>query len=363
MEKVRKIIHIDMDAFFAAVEMRDNPKLRGKPVVVGGDPQSRGVVSTCSYQARKFGIHSAMSAAMAYRLCPHAIFVRPRFAAYKEASEQILDIFFQYTDLVEPMSLDEAYLDVTSSANPSATKIAKQIKQDIYAKTKLTASAGVSFNKFLAKIASDMKKPDGLVVIPPSKAAKILQELPIGKFHGIGQATQQKMQRLGINNGKDLLQWQLPDLIRHFGKMGNYFYNVVRGIDNRPVKTERVRKSIGKENTFSYDLEELVEMNKYLKSCSKQIAEKMKQLEVKAKTVTLKIKYADFTINTRSVSFTHTVDSANLLYSTTKNLLQQHLNSTKKVRLLGISVSNLVWKNRTEQLILPFYEKYSLTDS
>jgi DNA polymerase-4 len=352
-----------MDAFFAAVEMRDNPELRGKPVVVGGDPQSRGVVSTCSYQARKFGIHSAMSAAMAYRLCPHAIFVRPRFAAYKKASEQILNIFFQYTDLVEPMSLDEAYLDVTASAQPSATKIARQIKKDIFAKTKLTASAGISFNKFLAKIASEMKKPNGLVVIPPGKSAKILADLPIGKFHGIGKATQHKMQRLGINYGKDLLEWELPALIRHFGKAGNYFYNVVRGQDNRAVKTERIRKSIGKENTFSYDLEDLQEMNKYLKSCTTEIAEKMKRLQVKAKTLTLKIKYADFTINTRSISFGHKVDSAQFLFPTAKNLLQQHLSPHQKVRLLGLSVSNLVWKNKTEQLILPFYEKYSLTDT
>lgn len=351
-----------MDAFFAAVEIRDNPKLRGKPVVVGGDPKRRGVVSTCSYQARKFGIHSAMSAAMAYRLCPQAVFVRPRFNAYKEASQQILDIFFNYTELVEPMSLDEAYLDVTKN-NHYATDIAKEIKAEIYRKTKLTASAGVSFNKFLAKIASDMKKPDGLVVITPPKAQKILKELPIGKFHGIGQATKTKMQSLGIEYGKDLLKWELPALIRYFGKAGNYFYNVVRGIDNRPVKPNRIRKSIGKENTFAYDLEDITEMNKYLRICSGEIATRLKIKKVKAKTITVKIKYADFKIQTRSISFNHNFHTQDFIFSTSKKILNQHLKPQRKVRLLGISVSNLVWKNKSEQLILPFFKKYSLTDS
>ncbi len=234
----RKIIHVDMDAFFAAVEQRDNPELRGKPVIVGGRPGGRGVVSTCSYEARKFGVHSAMPTNEAYRLCPHGIFVNANFAAYKEASEIVRNIFFDYTDLVEPLSLDEAFLDVTENhkGNPSATLIAKEIRARIFEETQLTASAGVAPNKFIAKVASDFNKPDGLTIITPEKMEAFLEELDIKKFFGVGKATQKKMHALGIKTGADLKKWTEIDLVKAFGKSGRYYYKIVRGIDNREVK-------------------------------------------------------------------------------------------------------------------------------
>ena len=252
----RKIIHIDMDAFYASVEQRDNPEYRNKPLIVGGKPNSRGVVAACSYEARKFGIHSAMPCSQAYRLCPSAIFVRPRFEAYREVSSQIREIFWQYASEVEPLSLDEAYLDVTYTAEykGSATLIAKAIKREILKETNLIASAGVSYNKFLAKIASDMDKPDGLYVIKPEQGEDFVANLPIGKFFGIGPATEKKMKKAGINNGKDLRAWPLEKLIKTFGKTGNYYYNIARAIDHRPVRSKRIRKSLGKETTFSNDI-------------------------------------------------------------------------------------------------------------
>ena len=245
--RLRKIIHIDMDAFYASVEQRDFPEYRGKPVVVGGDPNSRSVVSTASYEARKFGIHSAMPTSKAKRLCPHAIFVFPRFSAYKTVSRQINEIFHEFTDLVEPLSLDEAYLDVTENKKgvASATQIAKEIKKRIFEVTELTASAGVAAIKFIAKIASGMNKPNGLTVITPNEAEKFLEELPIGKFYGIGEATEKKMLSLGIKTGKDLKQFTQSELIRHFGKSGSFYYNIVRGDDFREVEPYRTRKSIG----------------------------------------------------------------------------------------------------------------------
>ncbi|MEX2455980.1 MAG: DNA polymerase IV, partial [Balneolaceae bacterium] len=234
----RKIIHIDMDAFFASVEQRDFPQYRGKPLLVGGSPQGRGVIAAASYEARKFGIHSAMPASKAVRLCPSAIFVKPRFDVYKEVSQQIRAIFLDYTDLVEPLSLDEAYLDVTENHKgiPSATLIAREIKKRIKEETGLTASAGISENKFLAKIASDMDKPDGIYLISPERAEAFIEDLPIGKFHGVGKATQEKMERLGIHTGKDLKTWNEVNLVKHFGKSGHHYYRIARGIDNRIVK-------------------------------------------------------------------------------------------------------------------------------
>ena len=252
----RKIIHIDMDAFFASVEQRDFPELQGKPVIVGGQPHSRGVVAACSYEARKFGIHSAMPSSQAFRLCPDAVFVKPRFDAYRQASSIIREIFYSFTDLVEPPSLDEAYLDVShcTKHNGSATLIAQNIVTIIQQQTSLTASAGISYNKFLAKIASDINKPNGLYLITPKQGEAFIENLPIRKFHGIGKATEAKMTKLGIRNGKELKQASLQCLREYFGKAGLHYYQIARGIDPRPVKTNRPNKSIGIETTFEQDI-------------------------------------------------------------------------------------------------------------
>jgi len=342
-QPIRKIIHIDMDAFFAAVEVRDNPEYRGKPLIVGGDPNSRGVVATCSYEARKYGIHSAMASAVAYRLCPHAIFVHGRHEVYSRISKQIRRIFEDYSQLVEPVSIDEAYLDVTYNKKgmKSATLIAKDIKKRIFQKIGLTASAGVSYNMFLAKIASDMDKPDGLVVIPPDKAKEVLEGLPIGKFYGIGKVTEKKMQILGILNGKDLKEQTLGELIRHFGKAGKYYYYIVRGIDKREVTSERNIKSIGNENTFATDIDDMHEMKEYLAKCAEKIEERLKEHNVAGRTITLKIKYPDFFQATRSKKILKPTQDKDIIISTINSLLEEILVKKCSVRLLGISISNL----------------------
>ncbi|MCK4708892.1 MAG: DNA polymerase IV, partial [Gammaproteobacteria bacterium] len=257
MAQQKKIIHVDMDAFFAAVEQRDFPEYKGKPLIVGGNPEKRGVVATCSYEARKFGIHSAMASSTAYRLCPQAIIVKPRFEAYREVSNIIRSIFHQYTNLVEPLSLDEAYLDVSESSqfDGSASLIAKDIKQKIFEQTQLTASAGVSYNKFLAKVASDMNKPDGLTLIRPEQGEEFVAALAIGKFYGVGKATEAKMKSLGINAGADLKKLSLSECQQTFGKAGSYYYNICRGVDEREVVKQRERKSLGSETTFEKDLD------------------------------------------------------------------------------------------------------------
>ena len=342
-QPIRKIIHIDMDAFFAAVEVRDNPEYRGKPLIVGGDPNSRGVVATCSYEARKYGIHSAMASAVAYRLCPHAIFVHGRHEVYSRISKQIRRIFEDYSRLVEPISIDEAYLDVTYNKKDmkSATLIAKDIKKRIFQETGLTASAGVSYNMFLAKIASDIDKPDGLVVIPPDKAKEVLEGLPIGKFYGIGKVTEKKMQILGILNGKDLKEQTLGELIRHFGKAGKYYYYIVRGIDKREVTSERNIKSIGNENTFATDIDDMHEMKEYLAKCAEKIEERLKEHNVAGRTITLKIKYPDFFQATRSKKILKPTQDKDIIISTINSLLEEILVKKCSVRLLGISISNL----------------------
>lgn len=357
-QQVRKIIHIDMDAFFASVEQRDFPEYRGKPVIVGGSPEGRGVVAAASYEVRKFGVHSAMPAAKAVRLCPQAIFVKPRFEVYREVSGQIREIFFQFTDLVEPLSLDEAYLDVTENHInlPSATLIAKEIRKRIKDKTGLTASAGVAFNKFLAKVASDINKPDGMAVITPDKAEAFLEELEIGEFYGIGSATEKKMKSLGINTGKDLKEWEEIDLVERFGKTGRYYYRIVRGIDNREVKAHRIRKSIGKERTFSEDMGDLNWINNFLDELAAKVSESMKKKKAAGKTVTLKVRYDDFETLTRSTSFTHYINDAQDIAETVKSLLEQTEVGQRKVRLLGITLSNLNLseEGRFEQLNIPF---------
>jgi DNA polymerase-4 len=357
---IRKIIHIDMDAFYASVEQRDFPEYRGKPLIVGGSPEGRGVVAAASYEVRKYGVHSAMPAAKAIRLCPQAIFVKPRFEVYRKVSEQIREIFFEYTDLVEPLSLDEAYLDVTENHInlPSATLIAKKIRERIKDKTRLTASAGVAHNKFLAKVASDLNKPNGLAVILPEDAEDFLEKLEIGEFFGIGEATESKMKSLDIHTGKDLKEWSEIDLVNEFGKTGRYYYRIVRGIDNRPVKTHRIRKSIGKERTFSDDVDDLGWINNFLIELAEKIAARMKEKNAAGKTVTLKVRYDDFETITRSTSFSHYINDSKDIADTAISLLEETDVGDRKVRLLGITLSNLNLNERGifEQLEIPFEE-------
>lgn len=340
---MKKIIHIDMDAFYASVEQRDYVEYRGKPLIVGGSPQSRGVVATCSYEARRFGIHSAMPTAQAYRLCPDGIFVKPRFEVYKEVSLQIQGIFHEFTDLVEPLSLDEAYLDVTENkvGNPSATLIARDIKKRVFAETGLTCSAGVAPNKFLAKVASAHQKPAGLTLIPPDKVQEFIDALPIGKFYGIGPATEAKMQELGIRTGADLKLFAEADLARIFGKSGHFYHQIARGIDDREVNPERVRKSVGAENTYENDLSDISEMHVKLQEVAETVERRLKRIPTAGRTITLKVRYDNFEIATRSATFAHDVQEAAALYETAVNLLPLTEAGQRKVRLLGISVSNL----------------------
>jgi len=339
---VRKIIHIDMDAFFASIEQRDNPAYRGKPLAVGGS-QHRGVVAAASYEARKFGIHSAMPSKIAYQKCPHIIFVRPRFDVYKSVSRQLMTIFKEYTDLVEPLSLDEAYLDVTCNKKnvASATQIAKEIKTRIRNETQLTASAGISINKFLAKVASDINKPDGLTVIPPKKVEKFLLALPIEKFYGVGKVTTEKMQNLGIRIGADLLKFEEFDLIRHFGKAGTYYYHVVRGIDDRSVKPNRIPKSIGAERTFDRDFTEDEDLLKHLEEIVADVWRRLRKSDTSGKTITLKIKYGDFDLRTRARSLEHWIQTESEIFSIAWDLLHSRDLPQKPIRLLGVSISNL----------------------
>lgn len=339
----RKIIHIDMDAFFAAVEQRDNPHLRNKPLVVGGRPDSRGVVATCSYEARKYGIHSAMPASQAYRLCPQAIFIKPRFGAYKEASAIIRGIFADYTELFEPLSLDEAYLDVSavSRCQGSATLIAREIKHKILERTGLTASAGISYNKFLAKIASDLDKPDGLYLISPEQGPHFVEKLAIGRFHGIGKATEKKMHDLGIHTGADLKNLSLAMLVHHFGKAGQHYFDIARGIDNRPVNNRRPSKSVGVETTFQQDIDDPASIMHHLLLLLKQALAKLEDKQLTAHTVTIKIKYQNFVQITRSRTLPNPITDARGLDMIFSELLKNTEIGKKKVRLLGVSLSSL----------------------
>ncbi|MCC5913584.1 MAG: DNA polymerase IV [Balneolaceae bacterium] len=355
----RKIIHVDMDAFYASVEQRDHPEYRGKPIVVGGSPQGRGVVAAASYEARKYGIHSAMPASRAVKLCPSTIFLKPRFDVYKEVSEQIRTIFYDYTDMVEPLSLDEAYLDVTSNHknHPSATLIARDIRRRIKDETGLTASAGVAGNKFLAKIASDLEKPDGLSVILPDEAEEFIEKLPIGEFYGVGKATRQKMESLGIRNGADLKKWEEVDLVKRFGKSGHHYYRIARGIDERRVKPHRIRKSIGKERTFSDDVSDLNWIREFLSGLSEKITGSMDKLNAAGKTITLKVRYKNFETVTRSHTLRNYTSDPSEIAAIANQLLTETEAGEREVRLLGISVSSL---NLTEgglagrQLEIPF---------
>lgn len=339
---VRKIIHIDMDAFYASIEQRDFPEYQGKPIVVGGSSR-RGVVAAASYEARKYGIHSAMPTMTALHRYPGLIVVRPRFDVYRQVSGQIMKIFRSYTDLVEPLSLDEAFLDVTVNKHnmASATLIAKEIKKKIHESTGLTASAGVSINKFLAKVASDMDKPDGLYVIEPEQAESFIEDLPVSKFFGVGKVTAGRMKILGIHTGKDLKDKSRAELRRLFGKHGSFFYDISRGIDNRPVNPERIRKSFGKERTFEYDLESLDEVMEVLNNIGEMLFSGMKKYEIRGKTITIKIKYDNFRQITRSKSFPDYQNEEEFLMKTAREILTKTYREGDKIRLLGITLSNL----------------------
>ncbi len=338
---LRKIIHVDMDAFYASVEQLDNHDLKGKPVAVGGS-EKRGVVSAASYEARKFGVKSAMSGYLARQNCPNIIFVKPRFHRYKEVSLQIRKIFLDYTDMVEPLSLDEAYLDVTMNkkGNPSATLIAQEIRQRIFNEIGLTASAGISINKFVAKIASDYNKPNGQKTVNPEEVVQFLEDLEIRKFYGVGKVTADKMYKLGIFTGKDLKSKSLEFLESHFGKSGKHYYHVVRGIHNSVVKAERIPKSVGAERTFSENLSSEIFMLERLDHIARELEGRLKKSEIAGKTITLKIKYSDFTLQTRSKTLPYFVSDKNLIIETTKELLYQE-KLENSVRLLGLSLSNL----------------------
>lgn len=363
MQDNRKIIHIDMDAFFASVEQRDFPELRGKPVLVGGMPGKRGVVAAASYEARRYGIRSAMPSTQAYQRCPHAIFVRARFDVYRSVSQQIRAIFRQYTDLVEPLSLDEAFLDVTHNrkSNPSATLIAQDIRQLIFQETGLTASAGVAPNKFLAKVASDINKPNGIFVIPPKDVLTFIEQLPIGRFFGIGKATEKKMQQLHIQNGADLRDMPESDLIRHFGKAGAYYYRISRGQDNRPVSPHRVRKSVGVEETFDKNLSTRDEMDRVLIDLAQTLEGRLRKAELSGKTVTLKLRYANFETITRGRTLDRFLSEAEPVLHIVQGLMSQIDLKGKEIRLLGLTMSNL--DNQPEltdatQLLLPFGDEW-----
>ncbi len=338
---IRKIIHVDMDAFFASVEQLDHPELQGKAIAVGGEGK-RGVVAAASYEARKFGVKSAMSGMQARRLCPHLIFVTPRFDRYKEVSNQIRDIFYEYTDLVEPLSLDEAYLDVTlnKTGNPSATLIAREIRSRIKEKTGLTASAGISINKFLAKIASDINKPNGQKTINPEEVISFLEQLEIRKFYGVGKVTAEKMYQLGIFTGKDLKEKSQEFLQQHFGNSGTYYYQVVRGIHNSEVKSHRIPKSVGAERTFEQNISSEIFMLDRLEHIAGALELRINRNKVSGKTVTLKIRYSDFSLQTRSRTLPYYISQKALILDIAKELLFQEP-MRDSVRLLGISLSNL----------------------
>ena len=356
---IKKIIHVDMDAFYASVEQLDHPEWRGKPLAVGGN-EVRGVIAAASYEARKFGVYSAMSSVLAVKKCPNLIFAKPRFDRYKEISNQIREIFYEYTDLVEPLSLDEAFLDVSENKAgiKSAILIAKQIRAKIKEKTGLNASAGVSYNKFLAKTASDLNKPNGQAVILPKDAEAFLEKLPIGKFFGIGKVTGEKMKGLGIHNGSDLKQFSLQFLIKKFGKSGLHYFNIVRGIHLSEVQPHRVRKSISAENTFDKDLSTLEELKKGLAPIIEELIRRLERSGIKGRTVTLKIKFSDFTQQTRSRTSEQYLEFS-AIQKIAHDLLEQDY-FPLPIRLIGIGLGNLNTVEEQEffgeQLEIPFKE-------
>ncbi|QRM51707.1 DNA polymerase IV (plasmid) [Rhizobium sp. BG6] len=341
-DRPRKIIHIDMDAFYASVEQRDNPELRGQPVAVGGS-EARGVVAAASYEARKFGVHSAMPSVTAKRKCPDLIFVKPRFDVYKAVSTQIREVFAEYTPMIEPLSLDEAYLDVTENLKGMeiATEIAMEIRAKIKATTGLNASGGISYNKFLAKMASDLNKPNGQAVITPKNGPAFVAQLPVKKFHGVGPATAQKMHRLGIETGADLREKSVEFLVQHFGKSGPYFYGIARGIDERQVKPDRVRKSVGAEDTFAQDIHTYDPALEGVKPLIAKVWRYCEANGITGKTVTLKVKYADFTQITRARTMPDGYPSPEAIEMTINSLLEAVFPTRQGIRLLGVTLSSL----------------------
>lgn len=331
-----------MDAFFASVEQLDNPELKGKPVAVGGSSE-RSVVAAASYEARKFGVKSAMPSVIAKRLCPGLIFVKHNFSRYKEVSSEVFEIFREYTDLIEPLSIDEAFLDVTDDKKEigSATIIAKKIRSEIKSRTGLTASAGVSVNKFLAKIASDINKPDGLFIIRPEEAEKFIEGLPVERFFGIGKVTAQKMHQLGIHTGADLKKWDIVSLVRNFGKAGVFFYDIVRGIDERPVEPDQERKSIGTELTYEKDLTSQFEIIAELYRLEKELMERVAQAGITGRTITLKIKFSDFRQITRSSTLLNYIIDFDTLHKELTKIRKSINLEGVRIRLLGVTISNL----------------------
>lgn len=354
---VRKIIHVDMDMFYAAVELLDRPELREQPVVVGGSPRSRSVVMTANYVARKFGIHSAMSCAEAYRRCPQCVFIRPDFSKYHKYSQIIRSIFFKYTDLVEPLSLDEAYLDVTvnKTGEASATRIAGAIKSEIFEQTGLTASAGVAPNMFVAKIASDFKKPDGLTVVPPEKVLDFIRPLPVRRIPGIGPVSDAHMAKLGIRTVADLAEKTREWLEEHFGSFGHYLWDIARGIDERQVTPSWERKSLGAEETFDRDLLDVREIENYLRDCARRVFDQLTKEGKRARTVTLKIKYHDFRTITRRRTLTDFIGTVDEIFAVACDLLSRTDAGRVKIRLAGISLSTFSQTEKPESTLpLPF---------
>ncbi len=351
MQKLRFILHIDLDAYYASIEQRDHPDLRGKPVIVGGSPDRRGVVSTASYEARRFGVHSAMPSRTAQQLCPEAIFLPPRFGVYRAVSQQVMAIFKGHTELVEPLSLDEAYLDVTAAVHnlEEAVKLARGVKGQIRSTTDLTASAGVSYCKFLAKLASDAHKPDGLIVISPEQAPAFLDALSIDKFFGVGKVTARKLRDLGIENGADLKRLSEERLRALLGKQGSQLYHFVRGEDDRLVEPMRERKSVGKEVTFERDLVDRDRMEEVIEQLAKQVEHRLVELDLRGRTLTLKVKWSDFQLITRSISRPNGFQDAQAMMPVLHTLLTQLDGGNRPVRLLGVSVSNLLSKDEVQR--------------
>jgi len=338
----RKILHIDMDAFYASVEQRDNPELRGKPIAVGGSSR-RGVTTTASYEARVFGVRSAMPGYMAKQLCPDLIFVRPRFDAYKEVSYQIREVFREFTDVIEPLSLDEAFLDVTVNKKqiPYGMEVAREIMNRVEVETQLTCSAGVSYCKFLAKVASGMKKPNGLTVITPQRAEAFLEKLPVKDFFGVGKVTTKKMHNMGIQTGADLKRFSRLELLKFFGKRGDFYYNIVRGIDNRPVNAHRIRKSLGVERTLENDLSTVEEITPILLSIVDMFCERLQKADNYGRTITLKLKTSDFQTLTRSHSKSYFIRNKKDITDIALILLRENATAFDKIRLIGLTASNL----------------------
>ncbi len=354
--KPRKIIHVDMDAFYAAVEQRDRPELRGKPVIVGGPPDSRGVVCTASYEARTFGIHSAMPSSQAYRKCPQGIFLPPDFPRYTAVSKQVREIFLSVTHLIEPLSLDEAYLDVTQNTldEPSATRVAEEIRRRVFETTHLTASAGVAPNKFLAKVASDMRKPDGIFVIRPQDVEDFVRDLPVRKVPGIGRVTERHCHENGIKVCSDFLRHTETELAEKFGKAGHWFHQLARGIDRRPVRVDSVRKSQSVEDTFATDITSRDDVVSELERLVTTLEGRLLRSDTRGRTVTLKVKYSDFTIATRSRTLELPVQTRDAVLREGIELLSLTEVGERPIRLLGIGVSNLVGEGNEQQLYLPF---------